>query len=248
MEENNQFQDDPINYFKSNIQPENESFNTIFLGCPKPQNSSLWIIFAIALGIYFVFSIFIGNIILLPMSIEGASMYPTLNNEYTTTGNKYATDVVYLSRTQTVSQQDIIVFDASPYNSYSSGPVYYIKRVIAKEGDTIQFIENNEQENDTSISYSISVNGLILKEDYISENIKYSKNTPTTNIVTSGQELTIPNGYVFVLGDNRNNSTDSRELGLIKTSDIVGKVIIHIPYGDNIITGIFQSIKNDYLF
>jgi len=242
--------DDPISYFKSNIQNSREQNScTIFLGAPKPTHIGLWLIFCMALGFYFILSTFIGNILLIPLSIEGSSMYPTLNYEYSTTGNKYANDVVYLWKTQSFEYKDIIVFNAAPYTigKNNNEPIYYIKRVIGTAGDTIQFIKTEENTTLGIAKYKLLKNGILLEENYISEEIVYH-NSACPAFILNEKEIIIPDGYIFVMGDNRNNSKDSRDLGLISTSDILGKVVIHIPYGSTIIQGLIKSIKNDYLF
>ena len=169
--------------------------------------------------------------------------------EYSTTGNKYSNDVVYLWRTNNVEYKDIVVFNASPYNSQTNNtqPVYYIKRVIATSGDTLQFVKIAENTTTNLSTYQVIKNGVMLEEDYISEDIIYH-NSSTPKLVKSESIITIPEGYIFVMGDNRNNSKDSREMGIIKTDDLLGKVVIHIPFGHTIITGLIKSIQNDYIF
>lgn len=85
-----------------------------------------------------------------------------------------------------------------------------IKRVIALPGDTL----NIDFEN--GIVY---LNGEKLEEDYILE--------PTYLNYDANMPMTIPEGYVFVMGDNRNGSLDSRssKVGLIKEEFILGKAL-----------------------
>ncbi len=78
-----------------------------------------------------------------------------------------------------------------------------IKRVIGVPGDHIK-AENGV----------IFVNGTGLKEDYIKENPSYSG------------EWTVPEGQLFVLGDNRNNSSDSHQWGFVPYDDIIGKAVV----------------------
>lgn len=252
MEEYNIPQDDQIKYFKENIFTEKDlSFQSIFIGCPKHSKLPLVIIFSIILGAYFIFTTFIGNILLVPLAVDGSSMYPTLNITYTTTGNKTAQDVVYVWQTKSVNRSDIIVFNANRYTGVTQAdadPVYYIKRVIAIGGDSLQFKIADYNETTEIATYDVYLNGTLLDEPYISSKISYHVNSSRAQIVIQEQQIIIPNGHIFVMGDNRNNSKDSREMGLIKTEDILGKMVIHIPFGKTFIYGVYSSLKNDYLF
>lgn len=91
-----------------------------------------------------------------------------------------------------------------------------IKRVIAVGGQTVWFDENTNQ---------VVIDGVALDEPYIKEEMEY---TPAMDKL-----VTVPDGYVFVMGDNRNNSSDSRDdfVGVIDERYIVGKVVYRI--GDN---------------
>ena len=87
-----------------------------------------------------------------------------------------------------------------------------IKRVIAIEGETIDIdFETGE----------VRIDQKVLEEPYIKEAISH------TGEGEQDYPLEIPEGYVFVMGDNRNNSLDSRfeEVGLISTEDIFGEVL-----------------------
>ncbi|GHU81538.1 signal peptidase I [Clostridia bacterium] len=83
-----------------------------------------------------------------------------------------------------------------------------IKRVIATEGQTLQIDFEKHQ---------VIVDGVIIYEPYIKEPTTVSGNTEIPKV--------IPKDTVFVMGDNRNHSTDSRfhEIGLIDVKDIIGK-------------------------
>ncbi len=83
---------------------------------------------------------------------------------------------------------------------------YYIKRVIAVEGDKLEFKEGK-----------VYRNGELLQEDYIL--------TQEVWTYPEGKVVTVEKGHVFVMGDNRNNSTDSRTIGSIPVDCILGKVM-----------------------
>ena len=108
---------------------------------------------------------------------------------------------------------DVVIVDS--YTSYGK-PL--VKRVIAKGGDTV------------SIDYAtgtVAVNGEVLQEDYIAE--------PTYLGYDVQFPYTVPEGTVFVMGDNRNQSLDSRStyVGCIDERDILGRVLLcFMPFTD----------------
>lgn len=114
---------------------------------------------------------------------------------------------------------------------------YYVKRVVGLPGDTIKWDHDS----------GLWVNGQKYEETYLSEiytnfasaieNVFYYENGEKHYVETNERgEYIIPDGYYFVIGDNRNNSTDSRKIGLIKEENIIGVVTKHmnfiIPNGD----------------
>ncbi len=101
---------------------------------------------------------------------------------------------------------DIIVFP--PYGTKE----YYIKRIIGLPGETIRIDEEG----------NIYINGEILEEDYGAETIQ--------NPGRAAQEITLGDDEYFVMGDNRNNSKDSRseDVGNVKRSQIIGRAWLRI--------------------
>jgi len=104
----------------------------------------------------------------------------------------------------TPEQGDIIIFKKLEYKDEA-----LVKRVIATEGQTVDI------DFDKGIVY---VDGTALDEPYTAE--------PTYNQLNFEGPQTVPEGCVFVMGDNRNNSTDSRDsrIGMVDTRLIIGKV------------------------
>lgn len=112
----------------------------------------------------------------------------------------------------TPKKGDIIVFQVA--GSDHSHPV--VKRVIATEGDTVDIDFDG---------WTVSVNDNVIEESYVT---KADTAMECGNIAFP---LTVPKGCVFVLGDNRNASWDSRysAVGCVDTRAILGKVLIRFP-------------------
>jgi signal peptidase I len=109
---------------------------------------------------------------------------------------------------------DIVIF-RSPSDKFDGTPL--VKRVIAVEH---QEIDINFETGD------VMVDGTVIPESYINE--------PTHSRLDFRGPITVPEGHVFVMGDNRNGSSDSRcsDIGMVDTRYILGKVLfIAIPGG-----------------
>lgn len=132
--------------------------------------------------------------------VDGNSMYPTLSNN-----DKLLVRQIFY----TPKQGDIIVCQSENYGL--DKPL--VKRIIATEGQTVRLDREN---------WKIYVNGFVIDEPYlvIGEGAMVDWEYDTDEIV-------IPKGHVFVMGDNRNNSLDSRfyGVGMIDERYIIGQVI-----------------------
>ena len=141
--------------------------------------------------------------------VVGQSMYPTLTGAdytYNSVGERIIEaggDYVYADTATTPQRGDIVVITTS--NSGSLATI--IKRAIAFGGEKVELVDG-----------ALYIDGALIEEPYVSpENNQSERNTYP--------ETLVPEGYVFVLGDNRDNSNDSRgDYGMIALSDIVGVV------------------------
>lgn len=135
-------------------------------------------------------------------NVSGNSMLPTLEN-----GDNLIVDKISY-RFRDPERYDIIVF---PYKYEED--TYYIKRIIGLPGDTVQVKEGK-----------IYINGEILNESYGLEEIEIGKEGIARNPITLGEE------EYFVMGDNRNNSSDSRDtsVGVLTRDDLIGRAWIRV--------------------
>lgn len=147
------------------------------------------------LVIALVICVIIFAFIIRVVDVVGTSMNPTLNNS-----DKMLVSGLFYEP----SVGDVVVFKKDEYDPDKA----LVKRVIAVEGQEINM------DFDKGIVY---INGQPIVEDYILE--------PTMNKLDFIGPKTVPEGCVFVMGDNRNASVDSRksEIGMVDTRLILGK-------------------------
>lgn len=138
--------------------------------------------------------------------VDGSSMNPTLSNG----DNLIVEKLSY--RFKDPERFDIIVFPPE-----HDPDKFYIKRIIGLPGETVQIDDDG----------NIYINGEILEEDYGLETIR--------NPGRAAEPITLGDDEYFVLGDNRNNSTDGRseKVGNVKRSTIIGRAWVRIwPLSD----------------
>lgn len=196
---------------------------------PKVKNILEWVYcILIAIVLALVVRYFVGT----PTIVKQRSMYPTLKPDQRLILNRLA--VTFHSD---IKRGEIITFEApsvskiniedadmsNPVAIYDNEPksiwgkfVYYvlefgkttyIKRVIGLPGDHVQIKDNK-----------VYINGNEYKESYLDNSVV---TTPCDGAFT---DLIVPEGYIFAMGDNRPQSTDSRSFGCVPISKIEGKV------------------------
>ena len=132
------------------------------------------------------------------IGVDGHSMVPTLQN-----GDR------------------LLVLNSMLYDDYKYGDIVVLRKDCFLEDPIVKrviAVENQTVDIDFSTG-SVYVDGVLLKEDYINE----------LTFLEEGTEfpLTVPKGSVFVMGDNRNHSSDSRDsrLGTVDTRYVIGKAV-----------------------
>lgn len=138
--------------------------------------------------------------------VHGESMMPTIES-----GERLIINKVGYQMTEP-DRFDLIVFHATEDSDY-------IKRVIGLPGDEIAYQDDVLYVNDEEVP-----------EEYLDDSIASSDGGPFTRDFTLDDlgldEAIVPENQIFVLGDNRRNSLDSRQIGYVKYEDIVGKANI----------------------
>lgn len=166
----------------------------------------------LAASVFLVIYIFLFR----PFQVSGESMYPTFKNK------EYILTNLIALRFEDPKRGDVIVFKAP-----NAPDKDYIKRVMAVPGDTIE-VQNGH----------VYVNGTQVNESAYLDNSVY---TGPGAFLQEGETETVPPGHYFVMGDNRPYSSDSREWGYLKRSEVIGKsFFVYWP------VNAFRFVKNPF--
>lgn len=149
-----------------------------------------------------------------PYQVNGLSMDPNFHH-----GEYILTNIITL-KLSPLNRGDVIVFQAPPNTEKD-----YIKRIIGMPSDRIM-LQNGR----------IYVNNQLIDENaYLSPSVR----TLGGQFLRDNQEITVPPGNYFVMGDNREFSSDSREWGYVSKDKIIGKsFVVYWPVED------FKVIKD----
>lgn len=156
---------------------------------------------------------FLGSVI----GVDGSSMYPTLHNG----------DLMLVRRiAYTPTQGDVVVLRKD--GTFDNEAL--VKRIIATGGQTV-YIDYDAN--------TITVDGQVLDESYLNYEYDSAYGSDCMADLTYldpqyvNREFTVPDGCIFVCGDNRNHSSDSRsaELGMVDARYVIGEVLlVFLPF------------------
>lgn len=132
------------------------------------------------------------------VTVSGQSMEPTISHD----------ERMIVTKFQSVQRFDIVIFYAPQLNDR------FIKRVIGLPGDEIEMKDDQ-----------LYINGQLFEEPYVAT-LKAKRHRGER--LTENFKITVPENAYFVLGDNRKNSRDSRQMGTIDQKYVIGKAVLRI--------------------
>lgn len=176
-----------------------------------------------ALLIAFILAALIRYFLFAPIVVDGKSMMPNLHNHDRLIINKLAYNIGEPERF------DIIVFHATPTKDF-------IKRVIGLPGEHIEY------HNDT-----LYVDGKPVPEPFLKVKKQRTQGNLTYDFKlqeTAVGQKTVPEGTLFVMGDNRRRSKDSRIIGAVPMDEVVGEAVLQFwPLSDFQVMGMGDTIN-----
>jgi signal peptidase I len=181
---------------------------------PEEASSSRWIVELVGIVVAAILiAVLLRTFVVATYSIPSGSMEPTLQIGDRIVVNKLSYDL------HGVDRGNIVVFTTPPNEDCAGPPVAdLVKRVIGLPGEIISLDDGN-----------VYINGRLLPEPFLPPDVRNDNYPgPSTNAYALHHPYRIPAGDVYVMGDNRPKSCDSRFWGPIRESTIVGKVDMRI--------------------
>ena len=157
------------------------------------------------IAIAVIIGLLIVNFVLQRTIVDGPSMEPTLQNK----DNLWVEKISPKFGSFKVGSIVTINVPEEIRNQYNREKNPIIKRVIAVEGDTVEIKDGK-----------VLVNGKEKEENYI------TGNRTEVGSTSKFSKLTVPKGHIYVLGDNRGNSTDSRIIGPVDKKWVIGRAFV----------------------
>lgn len=143
-----------------------------------------------------------------PFEVNGESMFPNFHDK------EYVLTNLIALRFGNPKLGDVVVFKAPPDPEKD-----YIKRIIGIAGDSVMIKDGNVYLN----------NQLLDESSYLKPDVK----TYAGAFLKDNAAVTVPSGQYFVMGDNRNYSSDSREWGFVKQNELIGEsFFVYWPLSD----------------
>jgi signal peptidase I len=194
---------------------------------PKTKLSEI-IDFCRDLIIIFIVVIFVRTYLAAPFQISGSSMEESYHDGEFILVNKFSYADFLLGKVGDPVRGDVVILRPHAAN----GKEYYIKRVVGMPGDTVKFEGGN-----VFLKQAASVDFIKLDEGYLSIANKGKTFLPMD---VKDTEFIVPSGQYFTMGDNRNNSSDSRSCFMscsvqgsthfVSRENIVGKLFVDFGY------------------
>ena len=173
----------------------------------KRKKGNVWVEWFIVVAVAISAALLVRTYVLQQFAVSGDSMYSTLHNGDRVLVNKLS------YRLHDPNRGDVVVLKTIE----SIGEKDLIKRVVALPGETVEYRQ-----------CVLLVNGVVVVEQYLDPEV-----VQPSRCGADQSPLLVPEESVFVMGDNRGGSKDSRDLGAISYDDLIGRAFVVIwPMGD----------------
>jgi len=160
------------------------------------KSYQLFIEFAKSVFTSLIFVLVLTNFVVKPIKVNGSSMYPTLKDESLGFSNILTYELFGVNR------YDVVIVYVESMNEY------LVKRVIGLPNETIE-VQNDK----------VYINGVLIHQDFLNKD--YVSQFPI--FTNSFESVTLGEDEVFLMGDNRPYSSDSRVFGAFKLDAIIAK-------------------------